>query len=61
MYVLRLSQPPQTLDELRDSLKLFGTMQGDLAKTEAQILLIHDQFTILDKYEVPVEEAVSTS
>ncbi|XP_047186413.1 dynein axonemal heavy chain 2 isoform X2 [Scophthalmus maximus] len=54
----RLSQPPQTLDELRDSLKLFGTMQGDLAKTEAQILLIHDQFTILDKYEVPVEEAV---
>ncbi|XP_027143976.1 dynein heavy chain 2, axonemal isoform X2 [Larimichthys crocea] len=54
----RLRQPPQTLLELDESLKLLDTLRGDLAKTEAQIPLIHDQFAILDKYEVPVEHAV---
>uniref|UniRef100_A0A8P4KIS1 Dynein axonemal heavy chain 2 n=1 Tax=Dicentrarchus labrax TaxID=13489 RepID=A0A8P4KIS1_DICLA len=54
----RLRRPPQTLMELSESLKLLETLQGDLAKTEAQIPLIHDQFAILDKYEVPVEQAV---
>eukprot|EP00064_Thunnus_orientalis_P006206 superscaffoldBa00000637_g6222 len=49
--------PPQTLVELPESLKLLETLQGDLAKTEAQIPLIHEQFAILDKYEIPVEEA----
>lgn len=61
MYVFRLRQPPQTLAELGKSLKLLTTLKGDLAKTEAQIPLIHDQFAILDKYEVPVEQTVSTS
>ncbi|XP_044040597.1 dynein axonemal heavy chain 2-like isoform X2 [Siniperca chuatsi] len=56
--VNRLRQPPQTLAELGESLKLLETLKGDLAKTEAQIPLIHDQFSILDKYEVPVEQAV---
>ncbi|XP_070711337.1 dynein axonemal heavy chain 2 [Pempheris klunzingeri] len=54
----RLKQPPQTLAELGERLKLLGTLQGDLAKTEAQIPVIHDQFSILDKYEVSVEQAV---
>ncbi|XP_042367999.1 dynein axonemal heavy chain 2 [Plectropomus leopardus] len=54
----RLKQPPQTLAELGKSLKLLETLQGDLAKTEAQIPLIHEQFAILDKYEVPVEQTV---
>ncbi|KAI3375810.1 hypothetical protein L3Q82_004092 [Scortum barcoo] len=54
----RLRQPPQTLAELGESLKRLATLQGDLAKTEAKIPLIHDQFAILDKYEVPVEQAV---
>ncbi|XP_062301425.1 dynein axonemal heavy chain 2 [Scomber scombrus] len=54
----RLRQPPQTLSELGESLKLLQTLQGDLSKTEAQIPLIHEQFAILDKYEVPVEQAV---
>lgn len=61
MCVFRLRQPPQTLAELGDSLKLLETLQVNLAKTEAQIPLIHEQFGILDKYEVPVEQAVSTS
>ncbi|XP_039997326.1 dynein heavy chain 2, axonemal [Xiphias gladius] len=54
----RLRQPPQTPTELGESFKLLETLQGDLAKTEAQIPLIHEQFAILDKYEVPVEQAV---
>nr|XP_020476144.1 LOW QUALITY PROTEIN: dynein heavy chain 2, axonemal [Monopterus albus] len=54
----RLGQPPQTLAELGDRLKLLETLKGDLAKTEAQISLIHEQFAILDKYEVPVEPVV---
>ncbi|XP_040887758.1 dynein heavy chain 2, axonemal [Toxotes jaculatrix] len=54
----RLRKPPQSLVELGDSLKLLETLQGDLAKTEAQIPLIHEQFAILDKYELPVEQAV---
>ncbi|KAK1890151.1 Dynein heavy chain 2 axonemal, partial [Dissostichus eleginoides] len=54
----RLKKPPQTLAELSGNLKLLETLQGNLAKTEAQIPLIHEQFAILDKYEVPVEQAV---
>lgn len=61
MCVFRLRRPPQTLVELSESVKLLETLQGDLSKTEAQIPLIHEQFAILDKYEVPVEQAVSTS
>ncbi|XP_060896803.1 dynein axonemal heavy chain 2-like [Labrus mixtus] len=54
----RLTQPPQTLAELGESLKLLETLKSNLPKTEAQIPLIHDQFAILDKYEVPVEPPV---
>lgn len=54
----RLRRSPKTLEELAESLKHLETLQGDLAKTEAQIPLIHDQFAILDKYEVSVEQAV---
>lgn len=61
MCEFRLRQPPQNLAELGERMKLLETLQVDLAKTEAQIPLIHDQFAILDKYEVQVEQAVSTS
>ncbi|XP_069015317.1 dynein axonemal heavy chain 2 [Embiotoca jacksoni] len=54
----RLRQPPQTLAELNESLTLLETLKGNLTKTEAQIPVIHEQFAILDKYEVPVEEEV---
>ena len=55
----RLRQSPQTLTELGESLKLLGTLQDNLAKTESQIPLIHEQFAILDKYEVLAEKNVS--
>lgn len=61
MCVFRLKQPPQTLVELGESLKLLETLQGDLPKTKALIPLIHDQFAVLDKYDIDVEQDVSTS
>ncbi|KAG8540041.1 hypothetical protein GDO81_019936 [Engystomops pustulosus] len=51
-------KPPQTLEELSQSLTLYDTLQNNLSKTEAQIMPIHDQFEILKKYEVVVEESV---
>ncbi|XP_049338447.1 dynein axonemal heavy chain 2 [Astyanax mexicanus] len=54
----RLSQPPQTLVELVEGLKLLETLQGDLNKIESQIPPIHEQFAILEKYEVSVEREV---
>nr|XP_029501164.1 dynein heavy chain 2, axonemal-like [Oncorhynchus nerka] len=55
---LRLSQPPQSLVELGESLKLLETLQGDLQKIESQIPPIHEQFAILEKYEVTVDQTV---
>ncbi|XP_054907024.1 dynein axonemal heavy chain 2 isoform X1 [Poeciliopsis prolifica] len=54
----RLMKPPQTLEELSNSLTLFANLNSDLANTEAQIPLIHERFAILDKYEVEVEHKV---
>ncbi|XP_045081518.1 dynein axonemal heavy chain 2 isoform X2 [Coregonus clupeaformis] len=55
---LRLSKPPQSLVELGESLKLLETLQGDFQKMESQIPPIHEQFAILEKYEVTVDHAV---
>ncbi|KAL0970220.1 hypothetical protein UPYG_G00238880 [Umbra pygmaea] len=54
----RLNQAPQTLLELVESLKLLETVQGDLQKVKNQIPPIHEQFEILEKYEVTVDPAV---
>ncbi|XP_042320298.1 dynein axonemal heavy chain 2-like [Sceloporus undulatus] len=53
-----VSRPPQTLEELSRSLQLHETLQNELPKIEAQIPPIHEQFAILEKYEVAVEEEV---
>ncbi|XP_064408838.1 dynein axonemal heavy chain 2 [Latimeria chalumnae] len=53
-----LSRPPQTLDELGSSLQLLETLQKDLPKTKGWIPPIHEQFAILEKYEVIVEDSV---
>ncbi|XP_078526452.1 dynein axonemal heavy chain 2 isoform X1 [Lissotriton helveticus] len=54
----RVSQPPQTLDELGTSLRLHETLQNEMPKIEAQIPPIHEQFAILEKYEVAINEIV---
>ncbi|KAF7236744.1 Dynein heavy chain 2, axonemal, partial [Varanus komodoensis] len=51
-----VSRPPQTLEELGRSLQLHETLQNELPKIEGQIPPIHEQFAILAKYEVAVEE-----
>uniref|UniRef100_A0A671XQT1 Dynein axonemal heavy chain 2 n=1 Tax=Sparus aurata TaxID=8175 RepID=A0A671XQT1_SPAAU len=56
LHASMLKQPPQTLVELGESLKLLETLQGDLPKTKALIPLIHDQFAVLDKYDIDVEQ-----
>ncbi|KAM8972622.1 dynein axonemal heavy chain 2 [Pelodytes ibericus] len=53
----RVLQPPQTLEQLAHSLELFDSLRGELSKIESQILPIHEQFTILEKYEVVMEES----
>lgn len=59
LFDFRLKRPPQTLDELSESLKLLETLQGTLTQTEAEISLVHEQFAILEKQEVDVEKTVS--
>ncbi|KAM9820319.1 LOW QUALITY PROTEIN: dynein axonemal heavy chain 2 [Neosynchiropus ocellatus] len=54
----RLREAPNTLEELSRNMKLLESLQGDLGKTEHQISLVHEQFAILDKYEVPLEQTV---
>ncbi|KAB1265174.1 Dynein heavy chain 2; axonemal, partial [Camelus dromedarius] len=54
----KISCPPQTLEELGVSLQLMDTLQHDLPNLEAQIPPIHEQFAILEKYEVPVQDSV---
>lgn len=50
--------PPKTLDELGDSLELWEDLNSERSATEAKIQPIHDQFAILEKYEVAVPEEV---
>lgn len=60
LLTFRISRPPQTLEELGVSLQLMDTLQHDLPSLETQIPPIHEQFTILEKYEVPVPDSVSS-
>jgi dynein heavy chain len=55
-----VSKPPQTLDELGLSLGLWEKLNGGLGETEAKFPPLHDQFSILEKYEVPIKEEVTT-
>ncbi|XP_077988088.1 dynein axonemal heavy chain 2-like [Glandiceps talaboti] len=52
----KLSKPPQTLDELGDSLNLLETLQNDQSKIEARFPPLHEQFSILEKYDVSIPE-----
>ncbi|CAB1423538.1 unnamed protein product, partial [Pleuronectes platessa] len=54
------NRPLQSPAEAGGSPELLETLQGDLAKTEAQTPLIHEQFALLEKCEVPVKQAFPT-
>ncbi|XP_074657783.1 dynein axonemal heavy chain 2-like [Tubulanus polymorphus] len=53
-----VSKPPQTLDELGESLNLLDNLNGSLSEVEGKFQPLHDQFSILHKYEVPIPEEV---
>lgn len=52
---------PRSLEEPGVSLQLMETLQHELPTMETQIPPIHEQFAILEKYEVPVQDDVSSS
>ncbi|XP_031567025.1 dynein heavy chain 2, axonemal-like, partial [Actinia tenebrosa] len=54
----KLSAPPENLDELGESLALLERLQNDLKNIEAKFPPLHEQFLILEKYEVPIPEEV---
>eukprot|EP00106_Octopus_bimaculoides_P014248 XP_014781690.1 PREDICTED: dynein heavy chain 2, axonemal-like [Octopus bimaculoides] len=47
---------PQTLDELKESLKLWEVLNAEQGKIEARFQPLMEQFAILNKYEVPIAE-----
>ena len=56
-----MSKPPQTLDELGQSLELWESLNGGLPATEAKFPPLNDQFAILEKYEVAIPDEVSVT
>ena len=52
----RLKTPPETLEQLGDSLGLLEQLQGDIRATEAEFEPLRDMFKILGKYEVDIPE-----
>ena len=53
-----LRAPPENLDQLKDSISLLEELQADLSSIESKIPPIHEQFFILEKYEIEVSEEV---
>jgi len=54
----RLQASPENLEQLANSLNLLETLQNDLPKIEARIPPLHEQFAILEKYEVDIPENI---
>ncbi|KAI9197259.1 dynein heavy chain and region D6 of dynein motor-domain-containing protein [Polychytrium aggregatum] len=52
----QLLTPPTDLDKLSESLSTLSQIQGDMTSIEAQFQPIHDQYKVLEKYEVPIKE-----
>lgn len=53
-----MRSPPESLDQLGNSLGLLEQLQANIPKIEAQFEPLNDQFNILHKYEVSVSEEV---
>ena len=54
----KLRAPPESLDELGDSIGLLESLQTGLSDLESKIPPLHEQFDILEKYEVEISEEV---
>jgi dynein heavy chain len=51
----KLTTPPRDLEQLSECLNILTQTQGDLSIIESQFQPIHDQYVILEKYEVAVK------
>ncbi|XP_059156869.1 dynein axonemal heavy chain 2-like isoform X2 [Physella acuta] len=56
---VRVAQPPQTLDELGDSLALWDKLSSEVPVTEQKFAPLQEQFVILEKYEVVIHKDVA--
>ena len=55
----RLSTTPTTLDDLGESLDLLDKLQREMSSKDKEFEPLHDQFNMLEKYEVEIPEEVS--
>ena len=53
-----MSKPPDTLEELGDSLDLLEKLKNDQDQIEGRFNPLYEQFSILKKYEVQIDEKV---
>ena len=51
----KLKTPPQNIDQLSESLTILAQLQAEVSSIEAQFQPIHDQYAILEKYEVAIK------
>ena len=56
--MFRLSEPPNSLDNLSDSLGLLEELQAKVPELEQQFEPLAAQFNVLEKYDVTVSEEV---
>ncbi|KAI8915474.1 dynein heavy chain and region D6 of dynein motor-domain-containing protein [Powellomyces hirtus] len=52
----KLRAPPRTLDQLGDSLTMLQQLQANIPAIETQFRPIHEQYEILEKYEVQIKD-----
>ena len=58
-HSFRVAKPPQTLDELGESLALWEQLNNDQESIEAKFQPLYEQFGILEKYEVAIPDDIS--
>ncbi|XP_062456936.1 LOW QUALITY PROTEIN: dynein axonemal heavy chain 2, partial [Rhea pennata] len=51
-----IRRPPETLEELSGGLRLLETLQREAPAVRARLPPLHEQFAVLEKYEVAVSE-----
>lgn len=54
----QLRTPPEHLEHLSSSIALLEDLQADLGNIEAKIPPLHEQFVVLEKYEIEISEKV---
>ena len=53
---IAVTQAPENLNSLSDSIELYERLVATMTDTQKELPAIREQFAILEKYEVPVED-----